>query len=72
MNKSVKCTREDDNPWDCHTVAVVKTTPVSTKTVGHVPQCISGLKYLYNAMYKYIVTKVRLKVYQYLINPQKT
>ena len=37
MNWPVKCTREDKIPQDRHTVAVVKTTPVSTEIVRHVP-----------------------------------
>ena len=57
MNKSVKCTREDNNPWDYYTVAAVKTTPVSTKTAR---ACSMMLKYLYNFMYKYVVAKVCL------------
>ena len=40
IGEQLKCTRETDNPLDRYTVNI---TPVSTETVGHVPQCISAI-----------------------------
>ena len=44
-NKPVKCTREQKFSWGHYALAVVKTTPVGTESVGHIPRCILGLKY---------------------------
>ena len=43
IGEQLKCTRETNNPLDRYAVVVVNITPVSTETVGHVPQCISAI-----------------------------
>ena len=43
VGEQIRCTREDGNPQDRYAVAVVKTTPVSTEIVGHVPRSISAI-----------------------------
>ena len=40
LGEVIKCTREDDNPRDCYTMAVVKTIPVDAETVGYIPPYI--------------------------------
>ena len=43
IGKQIKCVREVANPRDRYAVAVIKTTSLSTETVGHIPRCISAV-----------------------------
>ena len=43
LHKELQCCKEDDNPHDPYTIAVIKGDTI----VGHVPQRISAASYLF-------------------------